>query len=280
MLLTQVRSIGSAASSRPIRAEVPSGDALLAGDGGPHVVVAYHREGGPPEQPRCRLALIDVPAGARPGPADVCAPEETVTGAAVGDGPTGPVVYLGVSAPATGERAGDRRGRIVALEWASGAARAVAPLAGAPSDLVLVPAPGGDGRRLYAVETLSRPEDELPGAYRGRLVGFDALTLAPEGELPLPAPPGRVAFAPDGSAAYALAAFGTELLRLDPVAGTVTRLAELPGRAVTLAVARDRIYVPDPYGSAVWALDRRRGRLVRTIPVGRSPMGVALVGGA
>jgi len=111
-------------------------------------------------------------------------------------------------------------------------------------------------------------------------VAFDPLTLAPEGDLPLPAPPGRVALAPDGAAAYALTAFGTVLLRLDPAAGTVTRLAELPGRAITLAVTRDRIYVPNPYGSEVWALDRRSGRLARTIPVGRGPLGVALAGDA
>ena len=111
-------------------------------------------------------------------------------------------------------------------------------------------------------------------------MAFDPLTLAPEGDLPLPAPPGRVALAPDGAAAYALTAFGTVLLRLDPAAGTVTRLAELPGRAITLAVTRDRIYVPNPYGSEVWALDRRSGRLARTIPVGRGPLGVALAGDA
>jgi hypothetical protein len=287
VVLTHATPAGGAWTVRPLGLEAPAGDALLAGDGGRYAAVAYTLGGtlggGPPARPRCRLILVDLTAGAAAVGAPLgggCAPDEGVSGVALSGEPAGPIVYLGVAGPAAEGETGDRRGRIVAIEGATGATRAVAPLAGTPSHLVLAPAPGGPGRRLYVVETLSPSDDESPGPYRGRLVGFDPLTLALEGELPLPAAPGRVALAPDGEAAYALVAFGTVLLRLDLAAGTVTRLAEIPGRAITLAVARDRIYVPNPYGSEVWVLDRRSGRLTRTIPVGRSPMGVALVGDA
>jgi hypothetical protein len=281
-VLTHATPAGGGWTARPLGLAAPAGDAPLAGDGGRYVAVTYPLGPGPSAPPRCQLVLVDLATAARAPLGAGCAPDEGVSGVALGGGPTGPIVYLGVVGPAAPEGTrGDRRGRIVAIEGATGATRAVAPLAGAPSNLILAPAPPpapAGASRLYAVETLSRPEDESPGPYRGRLVGFDPLTLAPEGELPLPAPPGRVALAPDGEAAYALVAFGTVLLRLDPAAGTVTRLAELPGRAITLAVTRDRIYVPNPYGNEVWALDRRSGRLTRTIPVGRSPMGIALVG--
>ena len=91
-----------------------------------------------------------------------------MSGVALGGGPTGPLVYLGVASPAAPEGArGDRRGRLVAIEGATGVTRAAAPLAGVPSNLVLAPAPGGAGRRLYAVETLSRPEDESPAPTGG-----------------------------------------------------------------------------------------------------------------
>jgi hypothetical protein len=116
----------------------------------------------------------------------------------------------------------------------------------------------------------------LEVADRWLVRGFDPLTLAPQGETPLPGLLGQLTFASDGGMAYALAGAGSVLLRLDPAAGTATPLATLPGRAVTLAVVGDRIYVPHPYGSEVWALDRRTGRLVRTIPVGRGPVGITL----
>jgi DNA-binding beta-propeller fold protein YncE len=116
----------------------------------------------------------------------------------------------------------------------------------------------------------------LEVADRWLVRGLDPLTLASQGEMPLPGRLGQLTFATDGRTAYALAGAGSVLLRLDPAAGTATPLAALPGRAISLAVAGDRIYVPHPYGNEVWALDRRTGRLVRTIPVGRGPAGITL----
>ena len=66
-------------------------------------------------------------------------------------------------------------------------------------------------------------------ADRWLLRGSDLLTLAPTGDLTLPAPAGRVAFAPGGQEAYALAALGTKLLRLDLASGSVSSLRACRG---------------------------------------------------
>jgi DNA-binding beta-propeller fold protein YncE len=116
----------------------------------------------------------------------------------------------------------------------------------------------------------------LEAADRWLVRGFDPLTLSPTGTLTLPGAAWRVTFAPGGEEAYALAASGATLLRLDLAAGNVTPLAGVPRRAVTLAVTDERVYVPDPFGSEVWALDRDSGRLLQAIPVGRGPTGIAL----
>ncbi len=113
-------------------------------------------------------------------------------------------------------------------------------------------------------------------ADRWLLRGFDPLTLAPTGDLKLPGPAGRVAFAPGGVEAYSLAAAGAKLLRLDLATGSVTSLSDVPQGAISPAVTRDRIYVPGAFGNEVWALDRRTGRLLQQIPVGRGPTGIAL----
>jgi hypothetical protein len=278
--LTLATPAGGTWAARPLGVEAGAGDALLAGDGGRHVAVAYHLWGRPPGDPRCRLVVLDLVAGSQAGPFDVCAPGETVTGAALNPGAVGggrPVVYLGVAGPSAGAP-GTHRGRLVAAAGETGTPVAAAPTAGVPSNVVLAPAPGGAGRRLYVVETFSLLDEAPPSAYRGRLLGLDPTTLAAEVELALPAAPGRVAVGPDGDEAYALVAAGTVLLRLDLRAGAVNRLAELPGQAITLAVTRTRIYVPDPAGRALWALDRRSGRVVQTLPVGRGPMGITLAG--
>ena len=110
-------------------------------------------------------------------------------------------------------------------------------------------------------------------ADRWLLRGFDPLTLAPTGDLKLPGPAGRVAFAPGGVEAYSLAAAGAKLLRLDLATGSVTPRSDVPEGAISLAVTHERIYMLDPFGSEVWALDRDSGRLLQAIPVGRGPTG-------
>ena len=142
---------------------------------------------------------------------------------------------------------------------------AVLPLAGVAVQVALGPAPGGLGRRLYAVERRAGPEDEAAGPPRGRVLGLHPTTLEVESARPLDGGPQRLAVAPDGEAAYALTD-GT-LTRLG-LAGGPDRSVVLPGRGLALAVTRDRVYVSSAYGPELWAFRRRDGRLVATLPVG------------
>ena len=71
--------------------------------------------------------------------------------------------------------------------------------------------------------------------------------------------------APDGEAAYAL--HDGTLICLG-LAGEADRSVALPGRGLALAVTRDRVYVSSAYGPELWAVRRRDGRLVATLPVG------------
>jgi hypothetical protein len=43
-----------------------------------------------------------------------------------------------------------------------------------------------------------------------------------------------------------------------------------------LAVSADRVYVPNSEGAGVAVVDRSTGRLLRTLPIGRRPLGIAL----
>jgi DNA-binding beta-propeller fold protein YncE len=90
-----------------------------------------------------------------------------------------------------------------------------------------------------------------------------------------------LAVAPDGNDAYALlvGGRGRDILHLDLQRGTARELTALPGQSVGgLAVTQERIYATDSLGSAVWAVDRRTGQLVQTIPVGRNPIALTLSG--
>jgi hypothetical protein len=285
-------------------------EAFLAADGGGHAAVAYglwprHRDaeaegvGGPegpegPEGPagpsRCRLALVDLRNGEVTASHRLCGPQEVVVGLALGGDPPGPTAYLGISqllapvgvAGAAGAIAGGppaANDRVVALDATTGAVMAALPLDGTLGRVTLGPAPHRLGQRLYVVETFSRrPEDDgdpTPALYRGRLLGLDPTTLAVESENPLPEAPNWLAVAPEGDAAYLLGPGSwQEVIRLDLLSGAATRLTMLPGKgsAGGLAVTEERVYVSDAFGHELWAFDRRRGRLVQTVPVGRGPL--------
>ena len=155
--------------------------------------------------------------------------------------------------------------------WRSRAARtgapiALLPLAGVPVLLAAGPAPGRLGRRLYAVERLSGPEDEPPATAGARLLGLHPTTLEVESERRLGFVPTRLVVAPDGDAAYALHDHRLTRLGLD---GGPDWSVALPERGLALAVTRDRVYVSSAYGPELWAVRRRDGRLVATIRVGQ-----------
>jgi hypothetical protein len=163
--------------------------------------------------------------------------------------------------------------RIVAVDARTGAVGATRTLADEPRHLVLAAGPGRDGRRLYAVEAPPR-WDEGPGPAPGRLLGLDPGTLAVEREWPLLQVPAALAVAPDGDHAYALTAH--LLTHLDLGSGARRDLAPLPRASAGLAVTETRVYAADLGGREVWAVDRRGGHLVQTVPVGRRPVHLAL----
>jgi hypothetical protein len=266
---------------------------LLAG-GGRYATVAYQAVDAPATGTggRCRVARVDLEQG-RPDPArDVCAGRDSVVGLAVGG--DGEVVYLALwRRPLAAEPCDGATGsRVVALRLDTGTPVATAPLAGVPGPLVLAPGPGGPGPRLYASEALPGPDGAVPGespadcaeggygdAFEGarawRVWGLDATTLAPVGEHAVPYPVRALAATPDGGDAFVLAGRDA-LLRLGPAGGPARPFATLPDRAFGLAATDDQVFTLDVFGGRLWSLDRTHGRGLRTIPTGRSPLGLAL----
>ena len=185
------------------------------------------------------------------------------------------------------------------MHAATGAVLGAAPLAGAPAHLLVARVAGRDGqedahqprRRLYAV--LQRPgpgraddrEAQLaPEAWE--LLALDPATLVAQRTHPLDDRLTALAGSPDGQHLYALTQHlavspgvaVTRLLQLDLAGGPVRPLADVPGVALGLAVTRERVYVPNAFGAEVWAVDRRSGRRLQTIPVGQHPTDVSLAG--
>jgi hypothetical protein len=274
--LTRLARAGGGWATRPLPWPGPTREARLAGAGGRYAVVVDRVPAPGPAAvaPRCRLTLVDVPAGGVASTAVGCGPRDLVTGLALDDGPGGPVAYLalwgrpGPPGAPPGE-AGEAGGvsRVIAVDAQTGVIVAALPLDGVPVLVALGPAPGRLGHRLYAVERLSGPEDDLSAPPRARLLGLHPATLDLESERPLDVVPTRLVVAPDGDAAYTLHEHA--LTRVDLAGGADRRLAYLPARGLALAVVGDRVYVSSAYGPELWAVRRRDGRLVATLPVGR-----------
>ena len=277
--------------ARPLALEPGARDPLLAG-GGYAAAVAYQAPGAAAGVARCRVAGIDLQRGHLAPPRDVCAGRDSVVALAAGS--DGTLVYLALwRRPDPAQPCDEPTGsRVVALRPDTGALVATAPLEGVPGPLLLAPGPGGVGQRLYAAEALPGPELTLPGEAAGecawagygkrfegagawRVRGLDAATLTPEGEHAVPYPPRALAATPDGGDAFVLAGRAT-ILRLAPAGGRVVPFATLPDAAVGLAATDDQVFTLDVFGDRVWGLDRARGRGLRTIPTGRSPLGLAL----
>jgi hypothetical protein len=183
------------------------------------------------------------------------------------------------------------QGRIVAVHAKTGAVLANVPVAGAPAHLLLAPLPGQAGLRLYSVQQVPGPvrSDDADRYYvpqSWELWALDPATLEVLRVYPLDQRLLPLAASPDGDHLYALADHqavspgmaSTSLLYLDLNSGAVHTLTEVPGVALGLAVTGERIYVLNSFGAEVWAFDRRAGRLLQTIPVGRGPTGIAASG--
>jgi DNA-binding beta-propeller fold protein YncE len=172
---------------------------------------------------------------------------------------------------------------VVAIRAETGGVIASAPLAGVPSQVVVASAPGRLGQRLYVVDAEPGPEGDYAAGGRWRLLGLDPVSLDVESEfalgfLPNRLVPNRLVIAPDGDYAYALAQPNNAVRQIDLAHGAQRVLATLPGTSLGLAVSGERIYVSNPYGREVWALDRRQGRLLQTIPVGAHPVAIGVRG--
>lgn len=278
----------------PLPLEPGAQDAVLAGSGR-HAAVVYRAPADPAAGSGggCRVVRVDVAHG-QVGPArDVCAGRTAVVGLAMGA--DGAVVYLALwRRPATAQPCdGPTGSRVVALRLDTGHPVASAPLDGVPGPLLLAPGPAGRGQRLYAAEALPGDADvaasgappgacaeagyghAFEGARAWRVWDLDAATLTPAAEHAVPYPPRALAATPDGGDAFVLAGRAT-VLRLLPAGGPVHPFATLPDQAFGLAATDDQVFTLDVFGDRVWSLDRTRGRLLRTIPTGRSPLGLAL----
>ena len=286
--LTRVVHAGPGWAARPLPVEPGVGGvrgAVLAGAGGRHAVLAYRPASpaaGAGGAPGCRLALLDLVAGAVARTHDVCGTGETVRDVALDATPGGPVAYValwqGAAAARSGAGASDAvggRGRVVALDAQTGKVLAVHATAGVPDRLLLGPAPGGVARRVYCRE--AAPPD---GAERWRLVALDAATLVPEREYLFPAAPQWPALAPDGEHLYALTddggGSGRGVVALDLTTGAVSLLLTLPGEGLGLVATAETLYVLDPGRGRLLAVDRRRGRLLGATAVGRAPIALTL----
>jgi hypothetical protein len=221
----------------------------------------------------------------------VCAARESLHSLALEQTAAGPVAYVGLwQSPGSPGEAGNRRlpgrGAVVAIQADTGVVTARTGLGGVPEHFVPAAAPGRVGDRLYCVEGAPGPEVRNPGSAAGdagqwRLLGLNPVTLEVESDLLLPEEPAAVAVAPDGTIAYVrpthTAALRSAVLQVDLTTGHTRPLIVLPGESVGgLVVSGDRLYAPHSHGSAVWAVDRRRGRLAQTIAVGRHPLGITL----
>jgi hypothetical protein len=304
--LTHVGPERGAWTARTVALEPGARVAHLTGDGdttGAAVyVVAPGAPGAPaapaapaapdrPTRPPCRLVVVDLRDGAAGPPHPLCAPGEAITGLALEAGPAGPVVYAALWAehPAGAADAGPRA-RLVALDVARGTVVATLPLEGVPGPLLVGPAPGRIGRRLYSVSTDGVPEarhDEDVGqrfaaAGAWRLTGLNPTTLDVESVQRLPHAVSRPVLAPDGDRLYAVVGppsptGGVRLIDVDLVAASARLFGPAPGSGLgAVAVAGDRLYVPDAMGDAVWVLDRRRGHVVGRASAGRRPLGVTV----
>ena len=276
--LNLVVPAGRGWATRPLRVEPGARAVAASGGGDRYAALAYSTATGG-GAPGCRLALLDLVTVAVVGTHRVCGPGESVRDVALDAGPGGPVVYLALwgwptRAPVGGASG---RGRVVALAAETGAVLASYVTTWVPDRLLLGPASGGGGRRAYCLEVAPPPPDD-PASWR--LIAPDAATLTRERTYPLHGPLLWPALALDGEHLYALGgaggSAGRSVLALDLAVGTVARLLTLPGEGMGLAATAETLFVLDPDRGRLWAVDRRRGRLLGATAVGRTPIALTL----
>jgi hypothetical protein len=278
--LTYIARQSGGYASRSINLEPKAREGQMASDGR-YAVVAYHLPGPatPSAQPRCRMAVVDLEAGALLATYQACDAFESVFTLAVEPGPAGPSAYLGIWRWPHVREGGvwaPGAGRLVVLNALSGAVQDVLPLDGAPSAASVAAGPHGEARRLYLVETRPGPESEYTSPERWSLLTLDPVTLEERSRRLLSEPPLWLTVAPDGADAYYAIGGSNLLMHVDLTTGVVRQLAALPGMGLGMAVTHDRLFVPNPTSNEVWVVDRRSGRRLRPFLAGRHPIGLAL----
>src|SRR5919198_791698 len=153
---SHVGRAGGAWARRPVPLEPGGRATALASDGGRRAVVAYQAPVAGASGPglRCGLALIDVRTGTVERTHRVCTARDSIVGVALEDGAAGPIAYVALwSRPdvVDGRRVG-AGSRVLAVDAERGAVLGTYPLAGVAGSVVLAPAPGRLGYRLYCVE--------------------------------------------------------------------------------------------------------------------------------
>jgi YVTN family beta-propeller protein len=129
--------------------------------------------------------------------------------------------------------------------------------------------------------------DDYTQAERWRILRLDPGTLEVEQAYPVAGLPRGLVVAPDGTGAYVLTGAGAgspaegAVVHLDLATGATGWRRRGPWAGLGgLAVAAGRLYITDTAADRVAVLDRRDGRRLDTVRVGRHPLGIApAVGG-
>jgi hypothetical protein len=199
-------------------------------------------------------------------------------------------------------------GRLVALDAATGAERARAPLprdaavidfavAAPPAGIPLRSTEPSGGHALYALVRLPGPAlDDWDVFARLSLAAFDPEALRLLAWWPLDGSPSAMAVTPDGSRAYFLhVGAAGRLIALDltaagaaagqpaQLAGTggaptpaATRQWWLPGGCLALACSPvGKVYVADAFGDRLWRIDARTNTMLGDIPLPGAPITLA-----
>jgi hypothetical protein len=270
-------------------------DVLLAGDGAQYAVVAGRMDAAAGRVAGYGMTVIDLERAVITREISVGGPDDSLFSLAIVPAAP-PVAYVGLwhDAPraAPGAPSGSARseagGLVVAVRLDTGVVAGRMRLPGVPLQLAAAAGTEETGRWLFAVERVPGPDEWNPGHMdqvpRWRLLALDPTTLEAARAWPLPEEPRSLVVAPDGRAAYGLVdgpqALQSALQQIDLDTGAVRRLAQLPGEGLGgMAVSAEHIFVPHPAGSDVWTVDRRSGRLIRSIHVGRGPVAAVVVAG-
>lgn len=145
-----------------------------------------------------------------------------------------------------------------------------------PGDIIIGVAVSPDSASAY----VSRVDST---ATMGALEVIDTATLAVVDSISLPSPAFGIAFAPDGSRAYAALLTTDELAVVDPLTNTVLTTIPIggppgPNTPAQIAITQDgaKAYVTNQNSGDVSVVDLVNESLVRKITVGDFPLGLAI----